>query len=503
MISTAPGRVWGIEVVCHHFNASCRGGVVFRNISCVGWCCYINALFEGSHGATIHQINKSSLHLLEGFRVGGFVCHRFHASCLGRGGCSKPLTLRKKSIGACSQAHPNTCWNILGLGVVCHQSHASCRAFPCVCNASWWEGEWCFFTLSNDLLCSCFISRMEPSEDCVKQTIASVDHEDASASASSFISSMESLEDCVPETIARVEHEDALAALANLSDVEYDAGDCDADPEVTLLDDVWVASERICAATIEDSCLTVRKQRGLHGRAAQRMSAQELAKGLPMDRQRRVLVQKASRVANKFDAYKARTSMQAMTVQKAWNHGRLRMGDRLADAGDVRKKQGTWRHSKSWTMVGTLDVAFSSIGAATPSASSLRRTRRELDAIAAAALSHQKWQSDNLKIFGLKVQSGVEAPRWIFVERAWDASPVVVKFGNLRADLAPIARYWYKHQQKDSSNQAKGTWTLLSQEGFKQRTGPPTQSLIHSARPPSFPCLLPGRNSLLSSQRLP
>ena len=27
-------------------------------------------------------------------------------------------------------------------------------------------------------------------------------------------------------------------------------------------------------------------------------------------------------------------------------------------------------------------------------------------------------------------------PKWILVERSWDASPVAVKFGNLRADLA-------------------------------------------------------------------
>ena len=261
------------------------------------------------------------------------------------------------------------------------------------------------------------------------------------------------------------------AALSDLSGVEHDGGDCLADPEVTLLDDVCAGSEHVCAASIQDGALAVRQQRGLHGRGARCMSAQDLAKGLPMGPQRRRLVQKASRMEKKLDAYKARMSRQTIAIQKAWNHGRLRMGDRFAAAGDVARKQQTWRHGKSWTLIGTLDVAFSSLGTATPSSSGLRRTRRELDAIAAVALSHQKWQSDNSKIFALQVQSGVEIPKWIFVERAWDASPVAVKFGNLRADLAPIARYWYRRQQAESSRLAKGTWTLLSHEEFKQRTG--------------------------------
>eukprot|EP00974_Lingulodinium_polyedra_P113896 11027725-Lingulodinium_polyedra.AAC.1 len=85
----------------------------------------------------------------------------------------------------------------------------------------------------------------------------------------------------------------------------------------------------------------------------------------------------------------ARMDQERQAIAKVWARGALARGDRLvAEAGRVKRRRckehrATWQHSRAWTLQGTLGVAFSSIGAMMHKAPGRRKTRRELDAIAA------------------------------------------------------------------------------------------------------------------------
>ena len=103
----------------------------------------------------------------------------------------------------------------------------------------------------------------------------------------------------------------------------------------------------------------------------------------------------------------------------------------------VKKQQKRWSHPSAWTARGCLVLAFRSLGALTPDANSLRKTRREIDAISATCLAACAHQSDAGKGFADVVTHGSKPPQWLVIERAHDCSPMKVVFGNLRTVLAP------------------------------------------------------------------
>jgi hypothetical protein len=157
---------------------------------------------------------------------------------------------------------------------------------------------------------------------------------------------------------------------------------------------------------------------------------------------RRSLLQKAVRLEKQNAKISTILAKEREAVRVDWNCGRLRRGDRLATQGVIRRKQKVWRHKNAWSLRGVLHLAFDSLGRTTPSAKSQRTTRRELDAIAAVALSYRERVNENVKLWGLQLLHGIARPKWVFIERAWDASPVKLTFGCLRSVLAPVARYW-------------------------------------------------------------
>ena len=73
----------------------------------------------------------------------------------------------------------------------------------------------------------------------------------------------------------------------------------------------------------------------------------------------------------------------------AYNKGQLRRGARVdpQTQGHARRHKSTWTHTKAWTLDGTINLAFSLIGKLSPDANSLKKTRREVEAIAAVALA--------------------------------------------------------------------------------------------------------------------
>ncbi len=147
-----------------------------------------------------------------------------------------------------------------------------------------------------------------------------------------------------------------------------------------------------------------------------------------------------------------KTTLDSVSV--AWNKGRLRRGDRLDPDTQRRVGSGTGKRvdPKAWTIAGTLELAFGRIGALAPRASTLRETKRPLDAVVVVSLAaseHQRgatqaWvQSLMSQSASASSSSSAWTPRWAFIGRCHDCTPLKVGFGSLRS-LAAVARYWYR-----------------------------------------------------------
>jgi hypothetical protein len=170
----------------------------------------------------------------------------------------------------------------------------------------------------------------------------------------------------------------------------------------------------------------------------------------------KVLKKKVKRSQQKSAAALHSMRSKLVATQVAWNRDKLRRQDRLDIDHAVRRKgrrvqvgcsvQGL--HPRAWTAAGTLQVAFRSIGALTPSANTLRTTRRELDAISAVSLASQSHQQDATRTWAVSLESS--RPRWIFAGREHDSTPIRVSFGLLH-DLAEVARYWHRTHKKGPS----------------------------------------------------
>ena len=149
---------------------------------------------------------------------------------------------------------------------------------------------------------------------------------------------------------------------------------------------------------------------------------------------------KAAGVSNKLD--KARCSLQS--IGSAWNRNKLRVGDRL-DPEREQRTQGRRAgrpHPKAWTIRGTIALSFARIGALSQREN--RDTKRPLDAIAVTSLAatHHQSAALNIALHSLRYADG-DPPRWVFVGRSSDCTPLRISFGALR-ELSHVARYWHK-----------------------------------------------------------
>ncbi len=147
--------------------------------------------------------------------------------------------------------------------------------------------------------------------------------------------------------------------------------------------------------------------------------------------------------------------------------------------GDLRRKhvagvksgrsfQGV--HPRAWTGEGTLRLAFRCIGQLTLGAASMRTTRRELDAISAVALAAVDKAKTASRTTAMVLRAN--RPKWFFMGRSHDCTPVRVSFG-LLGDLASCARYWHR-----PSKHAAATLLDWATYSAVSRVGRPTHGIV-------------------------
>lgn len=142
----------------------------------------------------------------------------------------------------------------------------------------------------------------------------------------------------------------------------------------------------------------------------------------------------------------------------------------------MRRQRGArvkWQHPNAWTLPGTLALAFSCLGAGAGDKSGLRRTKRELDAIACVSLAFRDAMGQYMQTFALQASHSGQKPAWVILERNFDATPVVCSFGMLRPLLAPVARFWWRDATRPATSAAADAnpWILLSYDEYKRRCG--------------------------------
>ena len=176
-------------------------------------------------------------------------------------------------------------------------------------------------------------------------------------------------------------------------------------------------------------------QRAARGRAGQP----------PGKLSKKTLAQRVRRLQRRMGARHSQSVAERTAIAHAWNHARLRHGERLHDgSAPVNGRQKAWRHPLTWTAPGTIGLGFACVGRLSQKLLGQRQTRRDIDAISAVALAHQARQRSNVKTLCLQVEAGVERLGWVLLERAFDCTPVRVRPGSCTRELAPkMARRWW------------------------------------------------------------
>lgn len=154
------------------------------------------------------------------------------------------------------------------------------------------------------------------------------------------------------------------------------------------------------------------------------------------------------------------------SISTAWNKGKLRRGDRLDPQHEVRRgSRGNVRptHPRAWTLQGTVEMAFTRIGALCPDAKTLRESKRPTDAVAAVSLACTDHQRGASQAWRSSLSLGSGTCRWAFVGRSQDCTPIKVSFGAL-APLSRVARYWHR-QEKGCAAELIFAEELLQRKG--------------------------------------
>ena len=182
-------------------------------------------------------------------------------------------------------------------------------------------------------------------------------------------------------------------------------------------------------------------------------SLRSLKRKVSMDRDK--LAKRAAAGERKFEA-----------TAIAYNKGQLSRGDRVdpQTLGPARRHNSTWTHRNAWTLDGTINLAFSLIGKLSPDANSLKKTRREVDAIAAVALAAASRTQGACRTFCDSIEFGGREMPWLIIDRSTDTTPLRVQFGHMLKELAQAARYWHWCS-------ASRTWSLLSSCDYRQAAG--------------------------------
>ena len=170
-----------------------------------------------------------------------------------------------------------------------------------------------------------------------------------------------------------------------------------------------------------------------------------------------------------------------------WNTTRLRVGEfiglnRASCVADKPKAKGHSYHPNAWTVHGVLRLAFGSLSQGQSEFS--RQTAHKHECLAAVALAHEARQSQHVKQFTMSIESKSIKPPWVWLDRAWDSTPVTLRFGIQHDILRHVATYWYRDLEtasKHSSASNGSGWRKLSYDEFMKRgTGKePTSGCLH------------------------
>lgn len=168
----------------------------------------------------------------------------------------------------------------------------------------------------------------------------------------------------------------------------------------------------------------------------------------------------------------AKTTAALQSTSEAYNKGKLRRADRINVAqvvGGVRRRRAHWALQKEWTLAGTISLACNMVGMMGKVGYVLNMTNRAMDAVAIVALACLAHLRGSTLAFNLSLRSQVRLPHFVMCMRALDCTPIPIKFGMLRGNLAKVARYWF--QETAGSKTQRPTWSMLTADEFLKRGG--------------------------------
>ena len=254
-----------------------------------------------------------------------------------------------------------------------------------------------------------------------------------------------------------------------------------------LSDDSGDGSNRISSlfSSVSEGCgaqdpdlpapLSKRSKVGFENAKSWQLTMTEMADRLELKGARRTKFRDAfknDRCSKKRMASRQKRAPDALaSLSASYNKGKLRIGD-MADPEFERRKNkpdhGHCAHPRAWSLSGTIELAFSSIGALSRNTI----TRRPVDAIASVALAALAHQKESLRAWS-KFHLPASGPcKWVCMSRSHDSTPIRIRFGQLR-ELQQVARYWCKQGKPVKGNKAAATdeWKLLTWEEIKHTAG--------------------------------
>ena len=146
------------------------------------------------------------------------------------------------------------------------------------------------------------------------------------------------------------------------------------------------------------------------------------------------------------------------TTADLWNSERIRIGEHVHSSNRTQVKG----HPNAWTTEGTLQIAFRRLVATT--SKKARTTARCLDACSVVAHAYLRKQDQH--IAQLKADMLSKPLPWLWIERAWDATPLQVHFGKLTDLIRPMAKILLEGPKHDQQrHRALGTTELRGVQG--------------------------------------
>ena len=188
-----------------------------------------------------------------------------------------------------------------------------------------------------------------------------------------------------------------------------------------------------------------------------------------------------SKVFRLHDKRMQRLARHAAATARVFNRRRLRAGELVEVEGDAEAAAVPFNHAPSgytarttsWTIDGTLAMAFRRLTSSTSKKS--RVSSRALDAIAFVAHALLDGQRAAVKELQALVRSQpVGHVKWLWIERAWDETPLSVRFGILRDRALPVARFWWRNPGPTAvtnSDCKPSEWRCLTWEEYRERSG--------------------------------